>query len=85
MTIEKVREFIDQHMIDTSHATSLLMGVRVRLQKDDGIIAPKYVMKMMGRFEKDAVTRIYFTKENLMSDVIENWGKSDIVIQQFVV
>ena len=72
-------------MIDTSHATSLLMGVRVRLQKDDGIIAPKYVMKMMGRFEKDAITRIYFTKENLMSDVIENWGKSDIVIQQFVV
>ena len=46
---------------------------------------PKYVLKSIERLSTASFTRIYFDKNQLISDVIENWGKADLIVQQYVI
>ena len=61
------------------------MGGRVRKPKEVGHLPPKYVLKTMERGQRSAFTRIYFDKNSLLTDCVEYWGKSDMVVQQYVV
>ena len=86
ITMQDLRQFIDNHMQDTCDATNAFMGSRVRSKhKDEGIVAPKYVLKTMEKFGKNAFTRVYFDKNHLIQDCIDSWGQGDMVVQQYVV
>lgn len=53
--------------------------------RTQGVTAPKYVMKMMEKKGTDAAIRLFFSKDSLIADMIEHWGKCDIIVQEFVI
>ena len=67
ITMQELHQFIDHHMQDTCDATNAFMGSRVRSKhKEEGIVAPKFVLKTMEKFGKNAFTRVYFDKNHLI-------------------
>lgn len=81
--IDDVKKFIDDHMAEPLSVPQT--GARQKKPRDDGIIPPKYVLKILPKGYRSAETRVYFCKNSLMTDMIEQWGKEDLIVQQFIV
>ena len=78
-----LRHFINDHISYKIPALELARS-RKRNPRPDGVKAPKYVLKIIWKGMKSAVTRVYFCKHELITDVLENWGKADLMVQQFI-
>ena len=50
----------------------------------DGVIPPKYVLKLIMK-NGASETRVYFDKNVLIGDLNENWGRYDMFLQEFVI
>ena len=83
ITIFDVKSFIDKHM-NSKDATAALFDIKRRKPKDEGLMAPKYILKILEKHCKGASTRVFFDQNQLIADIIENWGKCDLIVQQFV-
>ena len=83
MTIFDVRTFIDQQMSDKSQVPTVQASKR--RDKGEGIVPPKFILKIIEKTNRSAVTNVYFCKNALITDLIENWGKSDLIVQQYVI
>ncbi len=47
-------------------------------------MAPKYILKSIPKQSTAATTQVFFSKSNLISAVLEIWGKEELIVQQFV-
>ena len=82
ITILHVKKFIDKHM--NSVASTPQVAPSRQNQKLEGVIAPKYVLKTISK-NGESDTRVYYCKNLLISEMIENWGTVDLILQQFVI
>ena len=64
ITIFHVRQFIDKHM---NKNTSFQPG----RNKADGVIAPRYILKIMEKNGRGASTRVFFCKNHLIKELNE--------------
>lgn len=81
--INTLRNFIDTYMYGKV-ATPADLGERKRKPKEEGVMPPKFVLKLIPKYASNATTKVFFSKSHLISAVLENWGKEDLVVQQFV-
>ena len=92
ITIFHIRRFIDEHMPDrlptTTHfgeASGQSLGISKSKLRAPGVTAPRYVLKLIDKSMRDAVARVYFCKNTLIADLTENWGRCDLLVQEFVI
>ena len=85
LTIFNVKKFIDEHMRDTSGFGKNNDNRRRAADREKGLIPPKYIMKSMRKHDQGATIRVYYCKNQLITDMIEYWGKYDILVQRFVI
>ena len=64
ITIFHVRKFIDKHM---NKGTNCQPG----RNKADGVIAPRYILKIMEKNKQGASTRVFFCKNHLIKELNE--------------
>ena len=70
-------------MVDKSQAMAAMLGTRDRRKK--GAPTPKYILKTIEKNQMSAYTTVYFCKNQLISDVMEQVGNCDMIIQQYVI
>jgi len=52
--------------------------------KAEGVIPPKYILKFIYK-SGEADTRVYYCQRQLISDMLEQWGSVDIILQQYII
>ena len=62
-----------------------LKAARKKKEKIDGVIPPKYTLKIIEKNCQNATVRLYFGKNELITDLLEQWGKCDLIVQEFVI
>ena len=60
-------------------------AARKKKHKIDGVIPPKYTVKIIEKNMRSASIRVYFGKNELITDLLEQWGKCDLIVQEFVI
>lgn len=80
LNVFNVRQFIDEHMKDSQLPATSAIDNRRKMNKEKGIIPPKYVLKYMGKHVNDAETLVYYCKNQLIADMIELWGTVDMMV-----
>lgn len=70
ISIKIITQFIQKHMIDE------LSEQKVK----DKILFPKFVIRLASKDPTKNDTRVYYSKEGMIADLMSYWGSIDIAI-----
>ena len=81
ITIFHLKHFIDEHMHQMQPPPKPVDKQRGRNKaKPEGIVPPKYILKIIEKTGRDATARVYFCRNQLLGDLSEYWGRCDLIV-----
>ena len=75
-----ISDFIKNHMNYSGNQLTDMQAKGKRRRETHGVVAPKYIMKLMARGSTNADVQLYYCKSHLLADMMKDWGTRDIIV-----